>query len=106
MLQFGEHGVVVGAAVGVPEVGTTTRDLRIQSQARGRGNGVRALVEKDVARQASLISQRRHILVTQIVLHIKRIVMGTHGGKGAGEDLDADRTSCWQSIRAKARNRV
>src|SRR5260370_10600569 len=32
--------------------------------------------------------------------------MDTHGGEGAGEDLDVNRAGCRQSIRAKRRNRI
>src|SRR5258707_534215 len=63
-------------------------------------------MEKDVTRQASLISQRHHELVTQIVLHIRRVGKNTHGGGGAGEVLDANRTGGRHSIRAKRRTRI
>src|SRR6266851_1506277 len=33
-------------------------------------------------------------------------MMDTRRGQGSGEDLHANRTSRWQSIRAKARNRI
>src|SRR3984957_13217618 len=63
-------------------------------------------MEVAVTRQASLISQRCHELVTQVVLGIQRIVVDARGGQSAGEDLNTDGASCWQSIRAKTRNRV
>src|SRR5208282_3862825 len=63
-------------------------------------------MEEGVTRQGSLIPQRCYELVTEIVLSIRRVVMYTRCGQGAGEDFHANGTGCWQSIRAKARNCV
>ena len=43
-------------------------------------------MEKDVMGYASLISQARHQLVSQVPLGIEREMMGTHGGQIMRED--------------------
>src|SRR5579859_1245881 len=104
MVQFSEHSIVVSAAIHAPVVAAA--DLRVQVEAARSGDGIRVRVEVGITRQAALISQRRHEVMTQIVLGIQRIVMGTHGRQVRGEDADIDGAGGGQSIRAKGQNRV
>src|SRR5580700_5139005 len=104
MLQLGEHGVVVASTGNAPEV--PPADLRVKGETLGCRDGQRVLMEVGVTRNASLISQRRDELVTQIVLEIRRVVMRARSGKVVGEDLNADGAGGWQSIRPKTRNRI
>src|SRR6266404_3062043 len=63
-------------------------------------------MEVDVTGQASLISQRRCELMTQIVLNVRRVVMDTRGRQSGREDAEENRAGCWEPIRAKGCNRV
>src|ERR1700693_5903039 len=63
-------------------------------------------MEVDVPRQASLISQRRCELVTQIVLQVRRVVMDTGRGQSAWENLNVNGPGCGQPIRPKCCDRV
>src|SRR5260370_33405440 len=63
-------------------------------------------MEVDVTGQASLISQRRCELMTQIVLNVRRVVTDTRGRQSGREDAEENRAGCWEPIRAKGCNRV
>ena len=104
MLQFGEHGVVVGTAARAPVVASA--DLRVQGVAQRRRDGQGILMEEEVTRQTSLVPQAHDIVVTQIVLHIERIVMNALGGHCIGEDADIDHAGGRQPIGSKGQNRV
>src|SRR5260370_15860433 len=102
MLQLEEEGIVVAAAVQIPEV--PPGDLWIGGKASGRRDSQRVLMEISVARQASLISHRSHEIVAQVVLGVHGPVMGTRGGQCTGEDFNVHGAACWHAIHAKRRN--
>ena len=108
MLQFREHGVIVSVAAHAPIV--PAADLRVEGETRSRGNGKRVLMEENVIGHASLVSERRHELVTQIVLNIRGVVMRPHRrqgvGKEAGEDLHVGGACYRQTVYAKAGDRI
>ena len=73
MLQFREQGVVVAAAVNAPVVAAI--DLGIQGVAQSRGTASGFSWKKMSRDKAALIAQAHNVLVTQVVLHIERVVM-------------------------------
>jgi len=104
MLQSGQHGIVVSVPVIAEEVHIA--DAGIESGALHRSDGVFVEVEIGMTRQACLIAQGRYKLVAQVVLRVQREMLGIHRGKIRGEGSHPNLTSRWQSVRAKADDRI